>query len=211
MKRERFRKQKQKLYALIDALEAGHSFPHSLVQTFPDAPNPLLYSLKECKQAVKGSYQESPLFHVIAFLFKGISQNRNKTIELTKDLLEIYDSYYRIEKREATLQKSLFFKSYITAAGIAGSLGILTILTIYGFLQSTAFLTLGHTPHLTLWDTVNLVVTMIMSLTISLRISAATIDTTQKETLGLFIVGFTAFTATAIFAYLLISSITPAN
>lgn len=206
MKREVYRKQKRILSTLLDMIQEGHSLEYSLVQTFPHAPNPLLTSMEEVQAYAQKQFTNSPFLPALTFLLKGIPKNRTKTLALTRDLVGILDRNYQVEQKERTFRESLLFKSYVASAAIAGSLGVISILTLTGFLQAEVMFENVLTP-MTIAEVVNIFLAILASLSISLLTTAESIAEKRKEKIGIFIIGLTTYTLASFLTYSFISTL----
>ncbi|NIQ04396.1 MAG: hypothetical protein GWO20_01285 [Candidatus Korarchaeota archaeon] len=187
-------------------LQEGHSLEYSLVQTFPHAPNPLLTSIEAVQTYAQKQFKDSPFLPALTFLLKGIPKNRKKTLALTEDLVRILDRNYQVEQKERKFRESLLFKSYVASAGIAGSLGVISILTLTGFLK--AEVTFGNMlTSMTIVEVVNVFLAIISSLSISLLTTAESIAENRKEKIGIFIIGLTTYTLASFLTYSFISTL----
>lgn len=201
MKREAYNKEREKILSLLDMLREGHSLEYSLVRAFPNFSNPLVTSLKAFKEEIRKKFASSPLYPILDLLLLGTKKNRKKTIELAENLFEILDKKHRLKQRAERFRKDLLFRSYIVSAAIAGSLGVISILTLFGFFQGSS--PLGGARHLSLVDLINVFAALGTSLSISFLIVGETSTRKKKERILVFLIGFASFLVTSVLSYLL--------
>lgn len=201
MDQKTYRIQRDKLLSLLDLLREGHSLETSLSTVFPNAPNPIVASISKCKEEIKARFQDSPLRLGLNFILTGVKHNRKKTIQLTEDLIEVLERNYRVQQRERGFRKSLVFKSYIVSAATASSLGVISLLTIFGFFYSS--MQIGGVRTLTIFDLLSIFMTLLASLFISLFTMTEAVAKNRKEKISIFGIGFGSFTIATIISYLI--------
>lgn len=200
MKREVYSKEKGKILSLLDMLREGHSLEYGLVKVFTNFSNPLVTSLEKFKEKIKRKFSSSLLRPVLDLLLMGTKINRKRTIEFSENLLEIFDRNFRLEQRVKKFRKSLLFRSYIVSAAIAGSLGVVSILMLFGFFQGNP---IGGREGLSLIDLLNVFMTLGTSLSISFAIVSKTAARDKKERIFIFLIGFASFLVPSVLSYLL--------
>lgn len=200
MKRSDYREQKQTLLSLLDMLREGHALEFSLAETFT-APNPLVTSMEHTEAVIRKTFSESPLRPALSILLKGAKNNRARTIELVEQLVEIIDRNHQVARREQEFRKSLFFRSCVTSAGIAGSLGVLSILTLSGFLQFSSSMDLFLHPYTPI-EVICVFVSIVTSLIVSTTTTAHSVAKEKKRKLLIYVISLVSFILTSVLSYL---------